>query len=98
MTDGLTRPAISPLLLDGGPRRRLYDAGSIEAAVLVVRGERDFWSRPEDAQALAHDAVHAARLEVLTLPGADHFLHLETADHGRRAFLDAVEQFLVPRQ
>ena len=78
--------------------RRLYDAGSIEAAVLVVRGDRDFWSRPEDAQALAHDAVHAERVEVLTLPGADHFLHLEAADHGRRAFLDAVERFVLPRR
>jgi pimeloyl-ACP methyl ester carboxylesterase len=64
----------------------------------VVRGERDFWSRPEDAQALAHDAVHAARVEVLTLPGANHFLHLETADRGRRAFLDAVERFVMPQR
>ena len=35
---------------------------------------------------------------MLTLPGANHFLHLETADHGRRAFLDAVERFAVPQR
>ena len=78
--------------------RRLYDSGSIEAAVLVVRGDADFWSRPEDAQAFAHDATHAGRVEVLTLPAAGHFLHLESAEHGRRAFLEALERFLVPQR
>jgi pimeloyl-ACP methyl ester carboxylesterase len=76
--------------------RRLYDAGSITAAVLLVRGGRDFWSRPEDLQAFQHDAVHAASVEVLAPPEAIHFLHLDRPEHGREALLSALQRFLAP--
>jgi pimeloyl-ACP methyl ester carboxylesterase len=67
-----------------------------DAAHLSGRGGADFWSRPEDAQAFAHDAVHARSVEVLELPGATHFLHLERPEHGRAALLHALERFLQP--
>jgi pimeloyl-ACP methyl ester carboxylesterase len=76
--------------------RRLYDAGSITAAVLLVRGGRDFWSRPEDVQAFQHDAVHAASVEVLAPLEALHFLHLDRPEHGREALLSALQRFLAP--
>ncbi len=76
--------------------RRLYDAGDITAVVLLVRGSADFWSRPEDLQAFAHDAVHARRVRVLEIPGGSHFLHLERAEAGRAALLDAVSETLRP--
>jgi pimeloyl-ACP methyl ester carboxylesterase len=76
--------------------RRLYDAGSITAAVLLVRGGRDFWSRPEDVQAFQHDAVHAARVQVLAPPESTHFLHLDRPEHGRELLLSTLEQFLAP--
>src|SRR5215470_495071 len=74
--------------------RRLYDAGSITAAVLLVRGSADFWSRPEDVQAFAHDAVHARSVRVLEIPGGTHFLHLERADSGRGRLLEAIAELV----
>jgi pimeloyl-ACP methyl ester carboxylesterase len=74
--------------------RRLFDAGSITAALLLVRGERDFWSRPEDVAAFARDAVRARRVATLTLPEATHFVHLDRPERGRTALLDAVVEFL----
>jgi len=74
--------------------RRLYDAGSITAAVVLVRGSADFWSRPEDVQALAHDAVHARSVRIVEIPEGSHFLHLERADRGRSRLLDAVSEAL----
>jgi pimeloyl-ACP methyl ester carboxylesterase len=70
--------------------RRLYDAGSITGAVLLVRGTADFWSRPEDVQAFAHDAVHARSVRVVEIPGASHFVHLERASAGRAQLLEAL--------
>ena len=74
--------------------RRLFDAGSITAPVLVIRSERDFWSRPEDAAAFARDAVRAASVRVLTLPAATHYVHLDRPPHGRDALLREVTAFL----
>ncbi|MDC7785575.1 alpha/beta fold hydrolase [Rhodoplanes sp. TEM] len=85
--------AIEDSFLQAGGRR-LFDAGSITAPVLVVRSERDFWSRPEDASAFVHDAVRARSLRVVTLPGATHYVHLDRPERGRDAFLDEVVGFL----
>ena len=74
--------------------RRLYDAGSITAAVLLVRGSVDFWSRPEDVQAFAHDAAAARSVRVLEIPGGTHFLHLERPEAGRAQLLEAIEVLL----
>lgn len=74
--------------------RRLYDAGSITAAVLLVRGSDDFWSRPEDVQAFAHDAVRARSMQSVEIPGGSHFLHLERADAGRARLLDLLTEAL----
>lgn len=75
--------------------RRLFDASQIVAALLIVRSEGDFWSRPEDAEAFAHDAVHAARLRTVTLPGATHFAHLDRAEHGRAQLVEECVAWLA---
>jgi pimeloyl-ACP methyl ester carboxylesterase len=75
--------------------RRLFDASSITAQVLVIRSERDFWSRPEDAQAFAHDAVRAASVRIVTLQGATHYVHLDRPQHGRDQLLQEVVSFLA---
>ena len=77
--------------------RRLFDASSITAHVLLVRSDRDFWSRPEDVQAFAHDATHAASVRILSLPDATHFVHLDRAEHGRDRLLNEVATFLADR-
>lgn len=74
--------------------RRLFDASSIAAHVLLVRSERDFWSRPEDVDAFTHDASHAASVRALSLADATHFVHLDQAQHGRSQLIDAVVEFL----
>ncbi|WP_250981565.1 alpha/beta hydrolase [Rahnella sp. CG8] len=59
--------------------------------VLVIRSERDFWSRQEDADAIMKDAPIA---EGLTIPEATHFVHLDRDSAGRKLFLQAVIRFL----
>ena len=64
----------------------------VRAATLVVRGQRDFWSRPEDLTRLEALLVHAARVQLVTLPGAGHFVHLE---RGRAELLRLVLAFVA---
>jgi pimeloyl-ACP methyl ester carboxylesterase len=71
--------------------RRLFDAASISAHVLVVRSELDFWSRPEDAAALVRDASRAQSVRTVTLPQATHFVHLDRPERGRDELLTEVE-------
>ncbi len=75
--------------------RRLFDPSSITARVLAVRAERDFWSRPEDVAAFAHDAVRAESLRRLSLPGATHFVHLDRPERGRDHLLAELVAFLA---
>lgn len=85
--------AIEDSFLQAGGRR-LFDAGAIAAPILIVRSERDFWSRPEDASAFAHDAVRAASVRIVTLPEATHYVHIDRPERGRDALLDEVVGFL----
>lgn len=74
--------------------RRLFDASSITARVLLIRSGHDFWSRPADQSAFLHDATHAASARLLTLPDATHFAHLDRPERGRSRLLDEVTRFL----
>ena len=74
--------------------RRLFDASSITAPVLAVRSELDFWSRPEDAQAFAHDAVRSQGVRLVTLANATHYVHLDRPEHGRDELLHEITAFL----
>jgi len=76
--------------------RRLFDAGSITAATLVVRSSLDFWSRPEDAEAFVRDASRARSAKILTLADATHFVHLERPERGRARLIEEIEAFLAP--
>ena len=60
----------------------------------AVRSERDFWSRPQDAEVLAEHLVHAPRVRKVTLPDATHYVHLDRPECGRSAFLKEVVSFL----
>jgi len=73
--------------------KRQWSAAALSIPVLVVRSGRDFWSRPQDAQAIADEAPHA---ELVTIPEATHFVHLDRDHAGRAAFLAAVTRFLDP--
>ena len=63
--------------------------------VLVIHSGRDFWSRPEDVDAIMKDAPSA---EKLVIPEATHFVHLDRDNAGRQRFLQGVVRFLTPPQ
>lgn len=73
--------------------RQLWDASFIYVPTLVIASERDFWSRPADREKIVQDLVHA-RVRVVVIPGATHFVHLDKPEHGRRQLLDEVVRFL----
>ena len=74
--------------------RQLWDAGSITARVLIVRGERDFWSRPEDVARLEGHLASAASVKAVTLPKATQFVHLDRPERGRERLIDEVTALL----
>ena len=74
--------------------RQLWDASLIAAPTLVLASELDFWSRPEDRALLQEHLVHAARVKVVVLKGATHFVHLDRPVHGRQILVDEVVDFL----
>jgi pimeloyl-ACP methyl ester carboxylesterase len=74
--------------------RKLWDAAAITAAVLILRSERDFWSRPEDVTTLERDLTTAANVHAVTIPDATHYVHLDRAEKGRAAFMAEVSRFL----
>ncbi|HEX5505580.1 MAG TPA: alpha/beta fold hydrolase [Thermomicrobiales bacterium] len=75
--------------------RQLWDASFVLAPTLVLRSERDFWSRPEDPVRLIEHLVHAPVARAVTLPDATHFVHLDRPERGRDRFLAEVLAFLA---
>lgn len=75
--------------------RRQWSASALGMPVLVIRSEGDFWSRPKDAQAIVREAQQT---ELITIPNATHFVHLDRDASGRASFLSAVTRFLAPSQ
>ncbi|MFI6082539.1 alpha/beta fold hydrolase [Streptomyces sp. NPDC051217] len=76
--------------------RQFYDASLVRARTLVLRGDQDFWSRPEDSERLALHLTGAGAVRVRTLRGASHYLHLERERYGRGQLLAEVRDFLGP--
>ena len=75
--------------------RQLWDASLITVPALIFVSERDFWSRPEDRQNLVADLVYSPKVQVVVLPGATHFVHLDREEHGRKILLDELTSFLA---
>lgn len=68
----------------------LYDASAITTPTLLVRGEWDHACRDGDAIGLMR-AIASAEKAILTIPGATHLMHLESA---RGLLYNAVNAFL----
>jgi len=73
---------------------RFWEASDITADVLIMRGTRDFWSRPEDVAALQRELTSARSVHLLEIEDGTHFLFLDRPERGRQAFIDRVIQFL----
>jgi pimeloyl-ACP methyl ester carboxylesterase len=73
---------------------RLWNPTRITARVLILTAELDFWSRPADREAMARDLSGAAGVELVVIPDATHYVHLDRPDRGRDHFLESVLRFL----
>lgn len=74
---------------------RFWLARDLQSKVLIVRGERDFWSRPMDLEALANDIGDDTRVGTMTIPGATHYLLHDRPQRGRDRFLAEASAFLA---
>ncbi|MDX3924467.1 MAG: alpha/beta fold hydrolase [Shinella sp.] len=75
--------------------KKQWSAEALSMPVLVIRSERDFWSRQADAEAIVAQAPDA---QLLTIPDATHFVHLDRDEAGRAVFLSALLRFLPPNE
>lgn len=73
--------------------RQLWDASLLRSPTLFLRGERDFWSRPEDGEQLARHAIHAP-VKLVTLANATHYVHLDRPERGRDRLIAELLAFL----
>ena len=72
--------------------RRIWNASSIYVPVLVVAGEFDTWSYPEDREGLMRDLTSAPFKKSVMIPDATHFVLFEK---NREMFFKEIEQFLT---
>jgi len=71
--------------------RALWNASSIYAPTLVIAGEFDTWSYPEDREGLMRDLVHAPVKKSVLIPNATHFVLFEKP---RTQFFEEILKFL----
>jgi pimeloyl-ACP methyl ester carboxylesterase len=75
--------------------RQLWDASLISARTLIIRSQRDFWSRPEDIELLREHVARARGVRSVVLRQTTHYVHLDRAEAGRARFLEEVTTFLA---
>lgn len=71
--------------------RRIWNASSIYAPTLVIAGEFDTWSYPEDRRQLMRDLSNAPAKKHVVIKEATHFVLFEK---NRFEFFDAIHTFL----
>ena len=78
-----------PLITATG--RRIWNASSIYSPTLVIAGEYDTWSFPEDREGLMRDLSNAPKKKSVLIKDATHFVLFEK---NRVPFFEAIEAFL----
>ena len=73
---------------------QMWDASLVDASVLIIASENDFWSRPADRLTLEKHLVHAKTVKTVLIPHATHYVHLDRPEHGRGRFMAEVLSFL----
>jgi len=61
--------------------RPLWNAANIYAPTLVIAGQFDTWSFPEDREGLVRELVHAPVKKSVMIPSATHFVLFEKPRH-----------------
>jgi pimeloyl-ACP methyl ester carboxylesterase len=74
--------------------RRIWNASSIYVPTLVIAGEFDTWSYPEDRELLMRDLTNAPAKRSVTIRNATHFVLFEKP---RFEFFNAIHDFLRER-
>ncbi|MBD1366265.1 alpha/beta fold hydrolase [Mucilaginibacter sp. ZT4R22] len=74
--------------------RKYWDAKDITVPTLIIRGDRDFWSRPVDAEAFYNELVSVPNKKKVTIANGGHFVFLDTQGNGRRKLLIAINNFV----
>ena len=73
--------------------RRMWNASSIYVPTLVIAGEYDTWSYPEDREMLMRDLTNAPAKKSVLIKDATHFVLFEK---NRQQLYDEVAGFLKP--
>ncbi|GJE12082.1 alpha/beta hydrolase [Methylobacterium longum] len=71
--------------------RRMWNASSIYVPTLVIAGQYDTWSYPEDREVLMRDLTNVPLKKSVMIPDATHFVLFEK---NREQFFQAIEDFL----
>jgi pimeloyl-ACP methyl ester carboxylesterase len=71
--------------------RAIWNASSIYVPTLVIAGEYDTWSYPEDREGLMRDLTNAPIKKHVTIKDATHFVLFEKP---RMQFFDEIAKFL----
>ena len=71
--------------------RPLWNAANIYAPTLVIAGQFDTWSFPEDREGLMRELVHAPVKKSVLIPNATHFVLFEKP---RFEFFEEIAKFL----
>src|SRR5262249_1478645 len=71
--------------------RPLWSASNIYAPTLVIAGQFDTWSFPEDREGLMRDLVHAPVKHSVLIPNATHFVLFEKP---RFQFFEEIATFI----
>ena len=71
--------------------RRMWNASSIYVPVLIIAGEYDTWSYPEDRELLMRDLTNAPSKKSVLIKDATHFVFFEKP---RMEFFSEMHRFL----
>ncbi|KAF3884255.1 MULTISPECIES: alpha/beta fold hydrolase [Nostocales] len=74
--------------------QKYWNASDIRVPTLLIRGEQDHWSRPEDITTLKAELVNAPSVKTVVIPNSGHFLLLDRPERGRDRFIAETISFL----
>ncbi len=75
--------------------RRIWNAANVTVPTLVIAGEDDTWSFPQDREGLVRDLTNAPAKKHVTIPRATHFVLFEKQ---RFRFFEEIAAFLKDGQ
>jgi len=73
---------------------KLVHANQVYAKVLIIRPGLDYFSRPEDIEALRADLVNAPTVEYWEPENATHYIILDRPERGRDAAIAKIVEFI----